>query len=93
MERVYLQLSHYHTEYTAVRCRLVVLCCDAVLDFLEREALQQQRKKIGKGRVTVFFTLQNKDAANPTLQVLGYFGCTAWGVLATQHYLQRPSMV
>lgn len=40
MERVYLKLSHYHTEYTAVRCRLVVLCCDAVLDFLEREALQ-----------------------------------------------------
>lgn len=39
MERVYLKLSHYHTEYTAVRCRLVVLCCDAVLYFLEGKAL------------------------------------------------------
>lgn len=57
MEGVYLKLSHYHTEYTAVRCRLVVLCCDAVLYFLEREALQLKESKIRKCKVIALFNL------------------------------------
>lgn len=48
MERkIYLKLSHYHTEYAAVRSRLVVLCCDAVLYFLKGEALRQEEKEQG----------------------------------------------
>lgn len=85
MERVYLKLSHYHTEYTAIRCRLVVLCCDAVLYFLEREALQWKEIKIRKCTVIELFNLQNKDWANPTLwsvRLLWQYcteNCCKWG--------------
>lgn len=84
MERVYLKLSHYHTEYTAIRCRLVVLCCDAVLYFLEREALQWKEIKIRKCTVIELFNLQNKDWEIQHYEVLDYCGSTAQRTVANE---------
>lgn len=84
MERVYLKLSHYHTEYTAIRCRLVILCCDAVLYFLEREALQLKEIKVRKRTAIELFTLQNKFEQIQHYEVLDYCGSTAQRTVANE---------
>ena len=83
MERVYLKLSHYHTEYTAVRCWLVVLCCDAVLYFLEREALQRKESKVRNVQSLHYLTYKTKIEQIQRYEVLDYFGSTAPRVVAT----------
>ena len=50
-----LELAHYHADDAAIRHRLMVLCRDAVLDFLERKALQKKKEwvmlwPVGQGR-------------------------------------------